>query len=97
MAGVWDISKSAKVKSDVVTDIFEAIFNIVRSGESVKIPGFGSFEKKQFPGRTVTSPVINDGEPTTFGPTFRIAFHQSTQCKRRLNRIIKKGKNKSGK
>ena len=92
MAGIHEIAKTAGVKNDVVVDIFEAIFRLVKSGETVRIVGFGSFEKKKFPGRTLSSPVINDGEPTTFGSTSRMSFRQSNQVKRRLNRPIKKSK-----
>lgn len=90
MAGIHEIAKAAGLKADVVTDVFEAVFQLVRSGESVRIAGFGSFDRKTFPGRTVTSPVINEGEPTTFGPSYRIAFRQSDQAKHRLNISRKK-------
>jgi nucleoid DNA-binding protein len=85
MAGIHEIAKAAGIKPDVVTDIFEAVFQLVRSGELVRVSGFGSFERKTFPGRTVKSPVINEGEPTTFGESYRMAFRQSDQAKRRLN------------
>jgi nucleoid DNA-binding protein len=90
MAGIHEIAKAAGLKADVVTDVFEAVFQLVRSGESVRIAGFGSFDKKTFPGRTVKSPVINEGAPITFGESFRIAFKQSDQAKRRLNMSRKK-------
>jgi nucleoid DNA-binding protein len=90
MAGIHEIAKAAGLKADVVTDVFEAIFQLVRSGESVRIVGFGSFDKKTSPGRTVESPVINEGAPITFGESFRIAFRQSDQAKRRLNMSRKK-------
>jgi sRNA-binding protein len=34
--------------------------------------------------------VINEGAPITFGESFRIAFRQSDQAKRRLNMSRKK-------
>lgn len=90
MAGIHEIAKAAGLKATDVTDVFEAVFQLVRSGESVRIAGFGSFDRKTFPGRTVTSPVINEGEPITFGKSYRIAFRQSDQAKRRLNMARKK-------
>jgi len=90
MAGIRDIAKAAGVKPEDVSDIFEAIFKLAKSGEQVRVSGFGTFDKRKFPGRTLQSPVINDGEATTYGPSFRIAFKQSDQCKRRLNRKNKK-------
>lgn len=90
MAGIHEIAKAAGLKATDVTDVFEAVFQLVRAGESVRIAGFGSFDRKTFPGRTVTSPVINEGEPITFGKSYRIAFRQSDQAKRRLNMARKK-------
>lgn len=90
MAGIHEIAKAAGLKASDVTDVFEAVFQLVRSGESVRVAGFGSFDRKTFPGRTVTSPVINEGEPITFGKSYRIAFRQSDQAKRRLNMARKK-------
>lgn len=90
MAGIHDIAKAAGLKASDVTDVFEAVFQLVRSGESVRIVGFGCFDRKSFPGRTVTSPVINEGEPITFGKSYRIAFRQSDQAKLRLNMARKK-------
>lgn len=92
MAGIRDIAKAAGLKPEDVSDVFEAVFKLVKAGELVRVQGFGSFEKKKFPGRTLTSPVINDGEPTTFGPSYRVAFKQSDQCKRRMNRTLLKKK-----
>jgi nucleoid DNA-binding protein len=90
MAGIHEIAKAAGLKADVVVDVFEAVFQLVRSGVSVRVSGFGSFDKKTFPGRTLKSPVINEGAPITFGESYRIAFRQSDQAKRRLNATRKK-------
>lgn len=95
MAGIHEVAKSAGVKTNVVVDVFEAVYKLVKSGETVRISGFGSFERKKFPGRTLSSPVINDGKPTTFGATSRMAFRQSDQIKRRLN--VKRKKNEKKK
>lgn len=90
MAGIRDIAKAAEVKPEDVSSVFEAVFKLVKKGETVRVSGFGHFNKRKHPGRTLASPVINDGEPTSFGPSYRIAFKQSEQCKRRLNRRKKK-------
>jgi nucleoid DNA-binding protein len=90
MAGIRDIAKAAGLKPEVVSDVFEAVFQLVKTGEQVRVAGFGSFDRKTYPGRTVQSPVINDGTPTSFGETYRIAFRQSDQAKRRLNMSRKK-------
>lgn len=92
MAGIRDIAKGAGVKTDVVVDIFEEIFRQVRRGETVKVAGFGSFVKKMFPGRTQTSPVINNGKPFKFPDSYRLAFSSSVQAKKRLNLKRKKKK-----
>lgn len=90
MAGIRDIAKAAGIKAEVVSDVFEAVFQLVRAGEQVRVSGFGSFDRKTFAGRTVQSPVINDGKPTTYGETYRIGFRQSDQAKRRMNLSKKK-------
>lgn len=90
MAGIREIAKAAGLKAEVVSDVFEAVFQLVKGGEQVRVAGFGSFDRKTFPGRTVKSPVINEGAPTSFGETYRIAFRQSDQAKRRLNMSRKK-------
>lgn len=97
MAGIRDIAKSAGLKVEDVVDVFEAVFQLAKSGEQVRVSGFGTFEKKKFPGRTLKSPVINDGEETTYGPSYRISFKSSEQCKRRLNRRSKANKAQSSK
>ncbi len=90
MSGIRDIAKGAGVKTEDVVDIFEEILRRVRKDERVKVAGFGSFGKKSFPGRTLTSPVINDGIPVKFETSFRIGFNCSSQAKKRLNMKRKK-------
>lgn len=90
MAGIRDIAKAAGVKAEVVSDVFEAVFQFIKAGEQVRVSGFGSFDRKTFPGRVVESPVINDGKPTRYGETYRITFRASDQAKRRLNIVLKK-------
>lgn len=94
MAGIKDIARGAGVRKEDVVDVFEEILRLVKRGETAKIVGFGSFQKKSFPGRTITSSVINDGEPTQFGKSLRIAFKQSEGAKKRMN---KKRKSKATK
>jgi nucleoid DNA-binding protein len=90
MAGIRDIAKAAGVKAEVVSDVFEAVFQFIKAGEQVRVSGFGSFDRKTFPGRVVESPVINDGKPTRYGETYRVTFRTSDQAKRRLNIVHKK-------
>lgn len=106
MAGIGEIAKAAGTKSEVVVDVFEAVFKLARKGENVRILGFGTFSKKKFKGRKgLESPVINDGEPLTIPPSYRLAFKQSGQAKRRMNprkpsksaTKVKKGKKKGKK
>lgn len=92
MPGIKRLAKKAGIKSDVIPDIFEAIFEFIKNGERVVIPGFGVFERKIHKGRTVVSSVINDGEPTKFKSRYVMKFRPSGQVKRRLNIKKKKGK-----
>lgn len=90
MAGIQDIARGAGVKTDVVSDVFEQIFQMIKKGERVRVIGFGTFERKTFPGRKLQTPAINEGEPFRFGDSYRLAFKQSQQAKRRLNKTKRK-------
>lgn len=90
MAGIQEIAKAADLKSDVVSDVFEALFQLVRDGQSVRIAGFGSFDQKVIRGRVVRSSIINGGKPTKIPESIRMVFRQSAQSKDRLNRSRKK-------
>jgi nucleoid DNA-binding protein len=85
MAGINEIAKAAGVKSDVVSDVFEAVFQIVRDGQFVRIAGFGSFTLKVKPGRVQRSPIINGGKPLKMPDASRMFFKQSKLGKLRLN------------
>lgn len=92
MAGIQDIARGAGVKNDVVIDVFEQVLQMVKGGQRVRVIGFGTFERKTFPGRKLQTPAINDGKPFRFPDSFRLAFKQSQQAKRRLNKKRKKKK-----
>lgn len=97
MSGIGDIAKGAGVRTDVIFDVFEEIFRRLRKGETVKVAGFGSFDKRSFPGRTQQSPVIKDGKPFKFDKSYRIGFKCSAQAKKRLNMKRKKKATKKAK
>lgn len=95
MSGLVDVARGANVKPDVVGEVFEEILARVKKGERVRIKGFGTFEMKVYPGRTLQSPTVNDGEPVTFPDSQMLKFRQSQIAKRRLNVVkVSKGKNK---
>jgi integration host factor subunit beta len=95
MSGLTDVAKGANVKPDVVVDIFEEILKRVSNGERVRIKGFGSFQMRVYPGRTLTTPAVNDGEPITFKDSQTLKFKQSSQAKERLNAKAPVGSKKS--
>ena len=86
MAGIKDVAQRVGVKPDVISDVFEAIFTMIKKGDRVRIIGFGSFERKTFPGRKLQTPLVNDGSAFCFPDSYRVAFKQSQQAKGRLNR-----------
>lgn len=98
MSGLSDVAKGAGVKQDIVVDVFEEILKRVSNGERVRIKGFGSFEMKTYPGRTLVTPAVNDGDPITFPDSQMLKFRQSQQAKQRLNSKTAAKKNgKNGK
>lgn len=100
MSGLTDVARGANVKADVVVDIFEEILKRCSNGERVRIKGFGSFEMKVYPGRTLVTPAVNDGQPITFPDSQMLKFKQSSQAKERLNAkapVGGKKKSKNGK
>lgn len=85
MASLNDIAKRAGVRGDAATELFAAIFSAVKDGETVRIQGFGNFTVKTYPGRTLTSPAVNDGKPIKFGDSKMLKFRQSALAKQKLN------------
>jgi nucleoid DNA-binding protein len=85
MSGIIDIAKGASVKPEIVEEIFEEIFTRVKAGDQVRIKGFGTFQAKKYPGRTLTSPTVNGGEPVQFPDSMMLKFRQSHLAKVRLN------------
>jgi nucleoid DNA-binding protein len=90
MSGIVDVARGAHLKSDVITDVFEEILKQVRAGERVRIKGFGSFEMKTYPGRTLRTPAVNGGKPITFKASKVLKFRQSGLAKKRLNAKVEK-------
>jgi len=84
MAGMADVARGAGVKVDVVEDVFNEVLRILCRGDSVRIKGFGVFERKTYPGRTLNTPVIPD-QTVTFPDSYRMKFRQSQIAKHRLN------------
>ena len=100
MSGLSDVAKSVGIKPEVVTEVFEEILARVKRGDNVRIKGFGTFRAKVYPGRTLTSPTVNDGEPIVFGDSTVLKFKQSQIAKQRLNAPAKaeaKGKKSEAK
>lgn len=97
MSGLVEVAKGAGVKPDIIVDVFEEILKRVRDGERVRIKGFGSFEMRTYPGRTLVTPAVNNGEPITFGDSKMLKFRQSAIAKQRLNVVKKKKKKKKEK
>lgn len=85
MAGIEDIAKTAGVKKDDVQSVFEAIVQLVGNDEVVRITGFGSFQRRLYKGRSIESPIVNDGKPLPFRDAFALRFKQSMTAKHRLN------------
>lgn len=61
MAGAHELAKLTGQKQEVITDVFDALLNLVRSGERVTIRGFGSFFEVTRGPRVVKSPVLKNG------------------------------------
>lgn len=92
MSGVSEICKESGLKPEQVVNVFETILAMVASGEKVRLKGFGSFERKLYPGRTLTTPAVNGGEPMKYPDSYLLKFHQSNLAKRRINIAAKKAK-----
>lgn len=92
MSGVSEICKESGLKPDMVANVFETILAMVAGGEKVRVKGFGSFERKLYPGRTLTTPAVNGGEPMKYPDSYLLKFHQSNLAKRRINIAAKKAK-----
>jgi DNA-binding protein HU-beta len=97
MAGLNEVAKSAGVKPDEVEEVFEQVLRMVADGQTVRIKGFGAFERKLYAGRTLTTPAVNDGKAITFPDSFVLRFRQSQVAKQRINAAAKKGKKADGK
>ena len=90
MPGVHEVAKSSGVRPEVVAAVFETILASVADGETVRIMGFGSFQRRAFAGRTLQTPAVNGGKPITYPGGYVLKFQQSQQAKRRINVVAKK-------
>jgi len=90
MSGLVEVAKESGIKPEVVANTFETILAMVASGDKVRIKGFGTFERRNYKGRTLVTPAVNNGEPITYPDSFVLKFHQSTLAKRRINIVAKK-------
>lgn len=108
MAGFIDVAKEVGL-SPVVTpdgekvstnDSFEqlwlAILDKLKTGESVAIRGFGTFNAKLLKGRKLQSPLLAGGVGE-FSDRLVIRFHASPQAKAYINRAEKKAAKKGEK
>lgn len=96
MAGLQDIAKEAGLNptrdkdgkrvdtTKVLERFWEVIIEHCRNGETVRIKDFGTFKARVYKGRTLKSPLLEDGE-VTFDDQLVLRFHQSVVAKRKLN------------
>lgn len=87
MAGMTEVSKRSGINQEKIQDVFAEITKLVASGETVKIHGFGTFERKVFKGRTLNTPLL--AKPVTYADSFVLKFHQSALAKQQLNAMAK--------
>lgn len=65
---------------------FRKIIEVLRTGETVTITGFGNFRARMLKGRTLKSPLLKKkGGKVTFGDRLVMRFHASASAKKVLN------------
>lgn len=94
MAGIKEIARDARVKPQVIRDIFASILERVNKGEVVRITRFGVFKPVVYKPRKMETPLVNDGEPFNTAKTRALRFNQSQIAKRILNTIRRKKEKK---
>ena len=82
VAELTDLSKQECEKAVHAT--LEAITNSLAQGETVKITGFGVFEAKERPARTVRNPQT--GEEITVPASRAVAFKAGKKLKDTVNK-----------
>ena len=90
MAGLQEIAKKAGVRTETVQLIFETVLSEIAAGESVRIKGFGTFDRILYKGRTLVTPAVGEGKPISYPDSWVLKFRQSQIAKRRLNIVAKK-------
>ncbi len=58
MAGLHEVARTAGVKDEEASGVFEAILAHCNAGERVTIKGFGTFTMVEYQSRVVRSPVL---------------------------------------
>jgi nucleoid DNA-binding protein len=69
---------------DTIKLFFNGVLEMLRRGERVSIPGFGSFNAKLWQGRSHKTPIIPGGV-LQFGDTWVVRFKQSKNARTYLN------------
>lgn len=82
MAGLKELAKLTGLKQNEVVDVFDAILNLIRSGERVIIRNFGSFWEITRKPRKVTSPVLKEG--SVISPEKKVIRFRSAAATRRI-------------
>jgi nucleoid DNA-binding protein len=90
MPGLPEIARAAGIRRNVAAQVFEEIFFLVARGERVNITGFGTFTLSVSKGRTLQTPLVNEGKPFAYPDRYLIKFKASTLAKRRINIVVKK-------
>jgi nucleoid DNA-binding protein len=90
MPGIHDVAREAGVRTDILSNVFEAILAAITRGEAVRIKNFGTFERRKYKGRTLVTPAVNAGKPVEYPDSFVLKFRQSQIAKRRINVVAKK-------
>lgn len=90
MSGIQEVARGAGLKTEMVADVFEQILSRIASGEDVRIKGFGTFKRRMYKGRVISTPVVSDGKPVKYSDSYVLKFHQSALAKQRLNVVAAK-------
>lgn len=65
MAGIKSVALRSGVSKENVQSVFDAMAVMFEEGQTIRIPDFGTFTPVVIEPRTVTSPVLPEGEVMT--------------------------------